>query len=84
MAETFATIDYTVWALFALEYIARFSFAPQRGYFFRTHLLDTFSSSQFRSSGLCGWTTRAPPSPISCGHSDGRKAWATMTFCRFP
>ena len=40
MAETFATIDYIVWALFALEYIVKFSLAPQRGYFFRTHLLD--------------------------------------------
>ena len=40
MAETFATIDYTVWAFFALEYIVKFSLAPRRDYFFRTHLLD--------------------------------------------
>jgi voltage-gated potassium channel len=40
MAETFATIDYTVWALFALEYVIKFSLAPRRGYFVRTHLLD--------------------------------------------
>lgn len=40
MAETFAAIDYTVWALFALEYIVKFSLAPQRAYFFKTHLLD--------------------------------------------
>lgn len=40
MAETFATIDYMVWALFALEYVIKFSLAPRRGYFVRTHLLD--------------------------------------------
>ena len=40
MAETFATIDYVVWALFALEYVIKFSLAPRRGYFVRTHLLD--------------------------------------------
>jgi voltage-gated potassium channel len=40
MAETFAAIDYTVWALFALEYVIKFSLAPRRGYFVRTHLLD--------------------------------------------
>ena len=40
MAETFATIDYTVWALFALEYMIKFSLAPRRGYFVKTHLLD--------------------------------------------
>ena len=40
MAETFATIDYTVWALFALEYIIKLSLAPERGHFVRTHLLD--------------------------------------------
>jgi voltage-gated potassium channel len=40
MAETFATIDYIVWALFALEYLIKLSLAPQRGYFVRTHLLD--------------------------------------------
>src|SRR5580704_8801905 len=40
MAETFGTIDYIVWALFALEYVIKFSLAPQRGHFVRTHLLD--------------------------------------------
>jgi voltage-gated potassium channel len=40
MAETFATIDYIVWAFFALEYVIKFSLAPQRGQFVRTHLLD--------------------------------------------
>jgi voltage-gated potassium channel len=40
MAETFATIDYIVWALFALEYITKLSLAPQRGRFVKTHLLD--------------------------------------------
>lgn len=40
MAETFATIDYTVWALFALEYVIKLSLAPRRGHFVKTHLLD--------------------------------------------
>jgi hypothetical protein len=40
MAETFATIDYIVWALFALEYVIKFSLAPQRGYFVRTCLIS--------------------------------------------
>lgn len=40
VATSFATIDYTVWALFALEYIIKLWLAPQRGRFFKTHLLD--------------------------------------------
>jgi voltage-gated potassium channel len=40
MAETFETIDYTVWALFALEYIIKLTLAPERWHFVRTHLLD--------------------------------------------
>jgi voltage-gated potassium channel len=40
VAATFATVDYTVWALFSLEYIIKIWLAPQRGRFFKTHLLD--------------------------------------------
>jgi voltage-gated potassium channel len=40
MAETFAVIDYTVWALFVLEYLMKLFLAPSRSRFFRTHILD--------------------------------------------
>lgn len=40
VATTFTTIDYTVWALFSLEYIVKFWLAPDRGRYFKTHLLD--------------------------------------------
>jgi voltage-gated potassium channel len=40
VAATFSTIDYTVWALFSLEYIVKFFLAPNRGRYFKTHLLD--------------------------------------------
>lgn len=40
VAEAFAVIDYMVWALFAVEYMAKFALAPNRKLFFRTHLLD--------------------------------------------
>jgi voltage-gated potassium channel len=40
VASTFAIIDYTVWALFAVEYLAKFGLAPDRKQFFRTHILD--------------------------------------------
>jgi len=40
VAASLATIDYTVWALFALEYIVKFSLAPDRWRYFKTHLLD--------------------------------------------
>ena len=40
VAETFAAIDYTVWALFAVEYLAKLFLAPNRFRYFRTHLLD--------------------------------------------
>jgi voltage-gated potassium channel len=39
-AESFAVVDFTVWALFALEYIVKFSLAPHRGRFFKSHVLD--------------------------------------------
>ncbi len=40
VARTFEVIDYTVWALFAVEYLAKFALAPKRSTYFRTHLLD--------------------------------------------
>jgi voltage-gated potassium channel len=40
VATSFDTVDYTVWALFALEYIIKFWLAPHRGHYFKTHLLD--------------------------------------------
>lgn len=40
VAQSFAIIDFTVWALFALEYVVKFSLAPDRGHFFKTHVLD--------------------------------------------
>src|ERR1700689_915498 len=39
-AETFAAIDYTIWALFAVEYLVKLYLAPSRGKYFRTHILD--------------------------------------------
>jgi hypothetical protein len=49
MAETFATIDYIVWALFALEYVIKFSLAPNR----------------VTSSRLTCWTSSSLPSRSS-------------------
>lgn len=40
VASTFAVIDYTVWALFAAEYLTKLGLAPDRKHFFRTHILD--------------------------------------------
>jgi voltage-gated potassium channel len=40
VAETFAVIDYTVWALFALEYAIKLYLAPSRAHSFKTHILD--------------------------------------------
>ena len=39
-AETFAVIDYAVWALFVVEYLVKLYLAPSRTKFFRTHILD--------------------------------------------
>jgi voltage-gated potassium channel len=39
-AASFAAIDYSIWALFAVEYLAKLSLAPSRKQFFRTHILD--------------------------------------------
>ena len=40
VASTFATVDYTVWALFAVEYLAKLMLAPNRKQYVRTHVLD--------------------------------------------
>jgi voltage-gated potassium channel len=40
VAETFAIIDYMVWALFALEYGIKMFLSPSRIHFFKTHILD--------------------------------------------
>lgn len=40
VATTFEVIDYTIWALFAVEYLAKLGLAPSRKQFFRTHILD--------------------------------------------
>jgi voltage-gated potassium channel len=40
VAETFAVIDYMVWALFALEYVIKLYLAPNRWKYVRTHILD--------------------------------------------
>jgi voltage-gated potassium channel len=40
LAETFAVIDSMVWALFALEYLAKLYLSPSRAHLFPTHILD--------------------------------------------
>jgi voltage-gated potassium channel len=40
VASTMDFLDYTVWALFALEYGIKLWLATERGHFFKTHLLD--------------------------------------------
>jgi voltage-gated potassium channel len=40
VASSFATVDYVVWALFAVEYVVKFTLAPDRTQYFKTHLLD--------------------------------------------
>lgn len=40
LAESLRAVDYTVWALFALEYIVKFALAPDRGQYFKTHILE--------------------------------------------
>jgi len=41
-AETLAFIDYTVWALFALEYLIKLYLSPERWKFVGSHILDLF------------------------------------------
>lgn len=40
MATVFTVIDYTVWALFVLEYVIKLYLFPDRWKFVRTHVLD--------------------------------------------
>jgi voltage-gated potassium channel len=40
VAQTFAVIDYLVWSLFALEYLAKLLLAPDRKIYIKTHILD--------------------------------------------
>jgi voltage-gated potassium channel len=40
VAETFALIDYMVWALFVLEYVIKLYLSPSRSHYFKTHILD--------------------------------------------
>src|ERR1700727_1651360 len=40
VAETFAVIDYMIWALFALEYGIKLFLSPSRSHYFKTHILD--------------------------------------------
>jgi voltage-gated potassium channel len=40
LAESLRAIDYTVWALFAFEYLVKLSLAPDRVHYFKTHVLD--------------------------------------------
>ena len=40
LATTLETIDYMVWALFALEYLIKMAIVPDRVHYFKTHLLD--------------------------------------------
>lgn len=39
-ATSLAVIDYTVWALFAIEYLTKLYLSPRRWKFVRTHILD--------------------------------------------
>src|SRR5215510_12224435 len=39
LAETFAVIDYMVWALFVLEDLTKLYLSPSRWHFSKTHLL---------------------------------------------
>jgi voltage-gated potassium channel len=40
LAITLETIDYMVWAFFALEYLIKMAIVPDRVRYFKTHLLD--------------------------------------------
>jgi voltage-gated potassium channel len=39
-ADACNAIDYTVWALFVVEYLVKLGLAPRRWFFVRTHILD--------------------------------------------
>lgn len=40
VAASLEAIDFTVWALFAFEYIVKFALAPDRGHYVKTHILE--------------------------------------------
>ncbi len=40
LAASLEAIDFTVWALFALEYIVKFALAPDRVHYVKTHILE--------------------------------------------
>ncbi len=40
VTSVFDGIDWIVWALFVIEYVTKLMLAPNRGKFFKTHLLD--------------------------------------------
>lgn len=40
IADTLNAVDYTLWALFVVEYLVKLSLAPSRWAYVRTHLLD--------------------------------------------
>jgi len=40
VASSLKAIDYTVWALFAVEYVTKMWLSPERGHYFKTHILE--------------------------------------------
>jgi len=40
ISDAFKAVDYTVWAVFAVEYMVKLGLAPSRWTFVRTHVLD--------------------------------------------
>ena len=40
LAASLEAVDFTVWALFALEYIVKFALAPDRWHYVKTHILE--------------------------------------------
>jgi voltage-gated potassium channel len=40
MTEAFNAVDYTVWAVFVVEYLVKLGLAPNRAHFVRTHIVD--------------------------------------------
>ena len=40
VAASLEAVDFTVWALFALEYIVKFALAPDRWHYVKTHILE--------------------------------------------
>ena len=40
VASSLKAINFTVWALFTVEYVTKMWLAPNRGHYFKTHLLE--------------------------------------------